>query len=84
MRILKQALEIVDIQTIFMPRTAKMLCVQVQREQLCLWYESDGSHDYSRDIAVIGTGNPMPDKKLKYIGTVQMHPFVWHVCEVLS
>jgi hypothetical protein len=37
-----------------------------------------------RKIAIVGTGNVMPDGELVFVGTVQQHggDLVWHVFEI--
>lgn len=38
----------------------------------------------TRVFHVVGTGNPMPDGTLNYIGSTLAGPFVWHVFERLG
>jgi hypothetical protein len=83
----KYPLQLIETQTIIMPRQSAMLTVQLQKGEMCLWVEVvlDGQVQ-ARTIRLVGTGNPMPEGKevyLAYIGTVQMLPYVWHVYEEL-
>ena len=80
----KIALAIEDSQDVRVPIGAEFLCVQVQREELCLWALVDPLAGYEkRRIYVYGTGHPIERGPLKYIWTVQMHSgsLVWHVFE---
>lgn len=83
----KYELEVTDIQTIRLPLGAKIISVAEQRGRLCLWaiVNLDNVHPDSGElveIAIVGTGNPVDTSGLKFIGTVVMNPFVWHVFEV--
>jgi hypothetical protein len=49
-----------------------------------LWFlcnESAPKED--RTIAMFGTGNPIPDNPMEYIGTIQER-LVWHVFEIVE
>lgn len=85
MRIWKYTLIVVDRQTLFLPEGARILTVQMQDYAPQLWAIVDESEPSEpREIAIYGTGNPMPDEPGIYIGTFQMHDgaLVWHVFEV--
>ena len=74
MRIWKWSLRFDDIQTIEIPHGAQLLSVQVQGDKPTLWALVDElAYKGRRQIAIYGTGNPMPDNPGKYIGTFQMH-----------
>lgn len=83
MRIYKYPLEITDEQHVAMPRGARLLSVQLQRDGVCcLWaLVSDDSDDVdsSRLIYIVGTGNPTDIADEPFIGTVQMGQSVWHI-----
>jgi len=89
MKIFKYVLQEVDVQTVEMPVRAQILSVQECRDQLCLWaLVDDNSGLEYRTIAVVGTGNQMPDfdnHTLQFIGTAQRYAgqLVWHVFEVV-
>ena len=83
----KYPLEIADSQIILMPEGAHLLCVQAQREQLCLWAIVDSNAPREkRMFRIHGTGHELPDDigNYIYIGTVQQEGghLVWHVFEV--
>lgn len=85
-RIWKYELEITDEQTVEMPRGAKVLSVANQGGKLCLWAEVDPSERIVvRHFLVIGTGHQITEDfdLRKFVGTVLMEPFVWHVFEAL-
>ncbi len=78
--IFKFTLEITDEQTISVPRDAVPLCVQEQGGALRLWVKcvpSRPHHTYT--VRIFGTGSPVDTYGFAYVGTVQMHGFVWHV-----
>ncbi|WP_454735449.1 DUF7352 domain-containing protein [Cupriavidus necator] len=82
MRIWKWPLQVADQQTIRMPHGAQILDVQMQGEGLQLWaLVEEGQSQVEREIAIYGTGNPMPKVPGKYIATFQMHggALVFHV-----
>jgi hypothetical protein len=81
----KYGLEITDRQTLRMPAGARLLTAQHQHGRLNLWAEVDQSAETEdRTIAIVGTGNPMPEGKAEYLATVQawVGHLVWHVFEV--
>lgn len=81
----KWPLVVTDRQELLVPAGARLLAVQAQYGELCLWAECDTSQPKeTRTIHVYGTGNPIPDDPGTYISTVQLGTFVWHVYEVPS
>ena len=87
--IYKYALSIHGPQSVQMPRGARILCTQIQRDIIYLWAEVETEQESLevRNFYVYGTGHPMVYAQLrKYIGTVQADGgmFVWHVYEVLN
>jgi hypothetical protein len=82
----KFPLEVTDVQSVRMPRGARILCVQVQGGVPCLWAEVDpqaASED--RTLRIYGTGHPMAEGEQRvYIGTFQLvqMEMVFHVYEV--
>ncbi len=84
MRILKWRLRVTDNQSLMMPAGAKVLDVQMQGDNCCLWALCDEREPKEqRYFAIYGTGNPMPDTPGKYIATFQMGggALVFHVFE---
>lgn len=82
--IYKYPLKLQDFQELVLPKRALILDVQNQRDQLCLWALVDSNETKSEVvfIHIIGTGREhIPQSSLRYIATVQMGEFVWHVCE---
>lgn len=85
-RIFKYPLKVTDLQKISMPKDSTLLTVQVQKGIPCLWALVDMDKETEkRLIGIIGTGNPVPENVLRYIGTFQAlenNWFVGHVFEV--
>lgn len=84
MRIWKFELDVTDRQLVWMPIGAKVLDVQMQHDQCCLWALCDEhAQKEARYFNIYGTGNPMPDEPGEYIATFQMvgGQLVFHVFE---
>jgi hypothetical protein len=66
-----------EVQKIEMPIGARVLCVQLQDERPFLWaVVDDEAPAETRAFIMHGTGHQlMPGE---YIGTIQLHGFVWH------
>lgn len=82
----KYTLEITDRQSISMPIRADILSVAVQNDQICLWASVETTEEeLRREIVIVGTGNQMPEDRMRFIGTVLTHQdaLVWHIYEVL-
>jgi hypothetical protein len=78
----KYELEITGEQDIEMPAGATILSVAGQNGKLCLWaYVFPDNPLERRRVEVHGTGNPMKPRDRKFIGTVLLGAFVWHVFE---
>lgn len=85
MRIWKWTLAPTDLQSISVPKGAKLLSVQMQGGLPQLWALCDETAEKEpRHVAIYGTGNPMPDEPGKYIDTFQAHggALVFHAFEV--
>lgn len=68
------------------PKGARFLSVAVQSGAIVIWAEVDVNADLeNRAIYTIGTGYPLPDGDLSFIGTVLTHngALVHHVYELL-
>jgi hypothetical protein len=71
-----------DRQVVLMPQNARILCVMNQQGSVTMWAEVDTTSVIKgRVFQIVGTGIPMPEVELTYIGSVQQPPFVWHVYE---
>ena len=85
MRVWKYELKVTDLQTLSMPKGAKVLTVQSQYNTPQLWALVDEKAPVSaRTFATYGTGNPMPDNDPgEYVGTYQIvdGALVFHVFE---
>jgi len=84
----KFELEMVGMQNINLPKGAKILTVQTQNEKACLWalVEIDVAELEQRTIVTFGTGHPMPDVSLVYLGTYQVAggALIFHVFEQIK
>ena len=60
--------------TIEMPLGARILSVQVQMDEICIWALINDAHELvSRRFRVFGTGHPIEGgDALTYLGTVQL------------
>ena len=70
-----------------MPVGSTLLSVHEQNESICLWVLVDPTKPTEeRRFAVYGTGQPIPQKKQGFIGTVHMMQgkLVLHVFEIFK
>lgn len=88
-RIYKYSLRVTDIQEIELPIDAKILSIQTQREEPCLWalVETENKNQV-RVIEIIGTGNPIEevtDSTREFIATFQMRggEVIFHAFELV-
>lgn len=80
--IYKYQLKIINTQIVEMHRGAKILHVGSQEGSLCIWAEVDTSYPTRPFVFdIVGTGHTLTlsSGTCKYLGTVQMPPYVWHV-----
>lgn len=60
----------------------EILCAQRQGNSLMLWIKEDNeAQKIARIIYILPTGQEFADIPMKYIDTVQMGDYVWHVFE---
>lgn len=83
----KYTLALNRMQVISMPKGAKILCVQLQRQVPCMWAEVPTNHTkvatQERTIAMYATGHDRVDPNAKYLGTVTFDDSLGiHVYEV--
>jgi hypothetical protein len=65
-----------------MPMDAQILTVQKQDGEPTIWAMVNTENELeTRNFTIVGTGNSFDDKDMKYIGTFQDSPFVWHLFE---
>jgi len=81
----------IHLQSIVMPKGAKILHFGNQRDQLTIWAEVDESEIVleTRLFQVLDTvvSQLLEERKLSYIGTALFHKsgvFVWHLYEALD
>jgi hypothetical protein len=69
-------------QLVMMPKAAAILSVQLQNDLPCIWAMVDGDAEKEpRSIHIYGTGHALTDRKVQFIGTIQMGSLVFHVFE---
>lgn len=82
--IYKYELEVEDKQEIRMPKGAKILSVQTQHGNPCIWTLVDNSEYHEiRTFIMHGTDHPCEESDLIFIGTIQMIDgnLVFHIFE---
>lgn len=82
----KYELAVTEEQICVMPIGAKILSIQTQNEQICLWalVDTEQKEFEARGIVIKGTGYNLSEyEHLEYIGTGQMAEgnFVYHCFE---
>jgi hypothetical protein len=80
--IYKYQLQLGD-QRILLPENAQVLSTGVQNNKILIWVLVDTDNTIvPRLISVVGTGWEVPDMfRRRFIGTLQIENFVWHVFE---
>ena len=87
-RVYKYLLEVNDKVSVYMPKGARVLSVQVQNGRPCLWAAVDTNELTleERWFRIVGTGHPIHDDVVdRFIGTIQMceGSIVYHIFEIL-
>lgn len=73
---------ITENQKIKIPRIYKILSIQLQDHQPCIWAEVfPGNIQDEVSIKILGTGWEFGSEmeRWDYIGTIQVRKFVWHI-----
>jgi hypothetical protein len=82
MTIYKYELTLKDEQVLSLPADSEILSIQAQGVAVFAWVSVDTSKpERDRKIFIVGTGDPVDTKGIKYISTVQVGPMVWHFFE---
>ena len=88
MYIWKYDFAVLDDFEIMMPMNSQVLCVQMQLGNPCMWVLTSGdtSNTEERHFVIFGTGHPIQEEGLFYIGTFQQsrewgNSLVWHLFE---
>lgn len=86
--IYKYKLDLGDECRVSMHKFARILCVQTQGRDICVWAEVDTEHPIvDTQFWIVGTGHSRDTSDRNYVGTVQQNGFVWHVytlCETAT
>lgn len=86
----KITLELLDCFSLELPKNAKILSVQSQRNKPCLWVLLDTEAEkVKRNFRLAGTGHEIEKEiasQLEFIGTFQLNEggFIGHLFEILS
>jgi len=84
----KFPLQLTDSQQIDIPMGYKILCVQAQNGQGCLWAEVMPDAQVKKaTFLTLGTGHPIQHPaNMEYLGTYQTNggSLVWHVYELIN
>ncbi len=85
-KVFKYELKWRDKVRVDMPRGSQPISVGVQDEALMLWALVDPDEDTNASFSfrVAGTGHPIEEENLDFIGTVHFHDLVFHVFEDLD
>ena len=73
-----------DYPVVSMQKGARVLSVGVQHGQIQVWaLVNPEAPKELRRFRIAGTGHPLEEEleRLRFIGTVQMGDFVWHIFE---
>ncbi|AZB23614.1 hypothetical protein EG339_02740 [Chryseobacterium bernardetii] len=82
--IYKYQLNTIGKQIITMPIDSEIISLQTQFGSPCIWAKVDDEKPvYDRTILTFGTGHPLPEGNIEFIGTYQISEFVFHVFEML-
>ena len=73
--------------TIQIPKNYKILKVAEQKNEITLWAQVDDCKD-TEDVTfrIVGTGQPLGDKQLKYLDSVSLYDgyLVFHVYKIFK
>lgn len=78
-RVFKFEIELQDEPTIVNAPIIEIHHVDRQNGGLYVWVEVDDGPSEEFPFYVVGTGNPIPDQAVDYIGTVLSNGLVWHI-----
>lgn len=83
MKIWKEEFEVAERQILAIPAGSIFLDAQIQDRKLMIWFQCDSDEPaVPRKIAIYGTGPVIPDNPGKYIVTVPMGVFIWHIYDL--
>ena len=81
-QVFKYPLDVTDVQDITTHDGAELLCVQMNRDQPCMWVRVDTTKPkVKRRIFMHGTGHDIHKDATRFVGTFQMRmgTLVFHV-----
>ncbi len=82
----KYEFEVTEIVQVYdVPAGAKPVHVAAQGRHVCLWMDVDNEATMGeRSFMVAGTGHDGLPADAAYLGAAHIHPFVWHLFEVIE
>jgi hypothetical protein len=81
----KFPIDLTDAPIVQMPAGARVLHFGVQDEQLTLWALVTPSAPLNHHrFRLAGTGHPIEEDGLTYVGTCFQGPFVWHLFDLAA
>lgn len=82
--IYKYPIEIQEVFSLKLPVNARILSVQVQDGNPCIWaiLNVQEKQVEIRTFEIFGTAHQIPPGVRNYIATFQTPPFVWHLFEI--
>lgn len=81
----KTELKAADVQTIYVPGEAEMLCAREQGETICVWYLCNPSDPMiPNKIRILGTGHNAPDDPGIYLGSASLQggALIFHIFDM--
>lgn len=74
-----------DVVELELPSVRDIIVLQLQGATPTIWFVADPDSPLETvRFHIVGTGNPMPNADVRYVGTWQLHGFVWHVFEEIE
>lgn len=79
--IYKYPIEITDSQEVEMPINAEAIHAGLDPQGTpCVWATVDNQNATEAvTVLVVGTGNPIPQRARRHVGSFNQGPFVWHI-----
>lgn len=79
-KIFKYKLKLEAYQVVRMPHRAKVLHIEMQGDDYCVWALIDVEDQCLADrcFYIAGTGHEFEGKHIQYVTTTQQGPLVWH------
>jgi hypothetical protein len=84
MKIYKFIIPLQSTPFVYMPKGANIVSCQIQDEKITVWALCDPNAEKAkRYFAVVNTGEEFSNVNLRFIATVQLGAYVYHVHEII-